>query len=177
MIPTEEGRDIYPNNSNNANYSSSDDDPLLSTWPFSGRIKYDAVTLTYSSDARPALNQVSFEVMPGQKVGVVGRTGCGKTSLGNALFRLNELWSGEIFLDGVNIATVPVKRLRESLCVVPQEPAVFPVSVRHNLDPGEEHGDAKLWEVLRKVGLVDVVESLDTEMGFSLGQQVRNNYG
>ncbi|XP_021945783.2 multidrug resistance-associated protein 5 [Folsomia candida] len=171
MIPTEEGRDIYPNNSNNANYSSSDDDPLLSTWPFSGRIKYDAVTLTYSSDARPALNQVSFEVMPGQKVGVVGRTGCGKTSLGNALFRLNELWSGEIFLDGVNIATVPVKRLRESLCVVPQEPAVFPVSVRHNLDPGEEHGDAKLWEVLRKVGLVDVVESLDTEMGFSLGQQ------
>lgn len=117
------------------------------------------VTLCYSPDLPPALHDVSFDVNVGDKVGVVGRTGAGKSSLLAAIFRLSPT-TGRILLDGVDLATVPLNRLRSSISVIPQDPVLFSGSMRYNLDPFSAYTDADLWRSLEAVQLKDVVAGL-----------------
>ncbi|CAG7822144.1 unnamed protein product, partial [Allacma fusca] len=145
--------------------------PIHPNWPYSGRIKFDAVTLSYSSSTSPVLKDLSFEVRPGMKLGIIGRTGSGKSSIGDALFRIKELRSGNIYIDDVNITSVPLARLRNSLCVIPQDAAIFKNTIRFNLDPGNSHSDDSLWQALEKVGLKTCIESLDTYVALSIGQK------
>lgn len=149
-------------------------------WPSSGSIKFEDVVLRYRPELPPVLYGLSFTVSPSDKVGIVGRTGAGKSSMINALFRIVELEKGRILIDGCDIAKFGLADLRKVLGIIPQSPVLFSGTVRFNLDPFTEHNDADLWEALERAHLKDVIRrnslGLDAEVSeagenFSVGQR------
>lgn len=148
-------------------------------WPFQGTIEFQNVTMRYMPSLPPALHGISFTVAGGMKVGVVGRTGAGKSSILNALFRLTPIYSGCIVVDGLDITDVPVRDLRPRFAVVPQSPFLFEGSIRDNLDPFQMNNDLKIWDILEKCHVKEEVESaggLDIHVkesgsSFSVGQR------
>ncbi|GMP73753.1 hypothetical protein CsSME_00031411 [Camellia sinensis var. sinensis] len=149
-------------------------------WPSSGSIKFENVVLRYRPELPPVLHGLSFTVLPSDKVGIVGRTGAGKSSMLNALFRIVELERGRILIDGYDIAKFGLTDLRKVLGIIPQAPVLFSGTVRFNLDPFSEHNDADLWEALERAHLKDVIRrnslGLDAEVSeagenFSVGQR------
>lgn len=128
--------------------------------PSKGSVVFRDVVLRYPSSPSPVLNGVSFELPAGKRLGVVGRTGAGKSSLITALFRLVELDAGQILLDGHDAATLPLLALRESIGIVPQEPTLFRGTLRTNLDPFSQHSDEEIWQALRISRLEAYVRSL-----------------
>lgn len=109
--------------------------------------------MRYRTTLDPVLLQVSFQVQPGDKVGIVGRTGSGKSSLIVTLFRLVEPYEGAIMLDGMNVLEMGLTDLRSRLAAIPQDPVLFSGSLRNNLDPYSAHSDAELWDALEQVAL------------------------
>ncbi|KAL7243212.1 hypothetical protein ACSBR1_015596 [Camellia fascicularis] len=149
-------------------------------WPSSGSIKFEDVVLRYRLELPPVLHGLSFTVPPSDKVGIVGRTGAGKSSMLNALFRIVELERGRILIDGYDIAKFGLTDLRKVLGIIPQAPVLFSGTVRFNLDPFSEHNDADLWEALERAHLKDVIRrnslGLEAEVSeagenFSVGQR------
>ncbi|CAH1117973.1 unnamed protein product [Phaedon cochleariae] len=145
------------------------------SWPYQGRVEFRNLVLRYVAEDDPVLKNLTFTVQPGEKVGIVGRTGAGKSSLISALFRLAPT-SGSILIDGVDSKVLGLTDLRRKISIIPQEPVLFSATMRYNLDPFDEFDDKNLWEALEQVELKDSVESLDimvTEGGtnFSLGQR------
>jgi len=137
-------------------------DPNQESWPSQGAIEFRDVTLSYRPELPPAVKGASFSILAGEKVGVVGRTGAGKSSLLVLLFRLNEATSGQIILDGRNIAQVGLKKLRRAMAVIPQEPLRLRGDIRHNLDPFGQYDASTLSTTIIDVGLVQVRgESVD----------------
>lgn len=151
-----------------------------SDWPQRGAIEFRSVSLRYHSQLRPALDDLTFQIRAGERVGIVGRTGSGKSSVFTALLRIRELLKGSILIDGVSIAKLPLHQLRSRITVVRQDPFLFGSSVRFNLDPAERWEDERLWWALRCCGL-DVyvgrtLGGLDAEIGerggkLSVGQR------
>ncbi|CAH1105116.1 unnamed protein product [Psylliodes chrysocephalus] len=144
-------------------------------WPKEGLVEFKDLSLKYVEDEPPVLKQLNFTLYPGQKIGIVGRTGAGKTSLISALFRLAPL-EGAIFIDGLDTKTFGLNDLRKKISIIPQEPILFSATLRYNLDPFGEYEDDKIWKALEQVELKDAVDSLDfmvAEGGgnFSLGQR------
>ncbi|RHY95404.1 hypothetical protein DYB35_006539 [Aphanomyces astaci] len=129
----------------------------LADWPSQGAVTFANYSMRYRAGLELSLKHVSLSVRAGEKVGICGRTGGGKSSLLAALFRTVEAASGRIMIDGVDIATVDLSILRSRLTIIPQDPVVFSGSVRFNLDPTLTTDDAALWHVLRQVHLADVV--------------------
>ncbi|XP_059668430.1 ABC transporter C family member 2-like [Cornus florida] len=149
-------------------------------WPSAGSIKFEDVVLRYRPELPPVLHGLSFTIPPSDKVGIVGRTGAGKSSMLNALFRIVELERGRILIDGCDIAKFGLIDLRKCLGIIPQAPVLFSGSVRFNLDPFNEHNDADLWEALERAHLKEVIRrnflGLDAEVSeagenFSVGQR------
>ncbi|KAA0052500.1 ABC transporter C family member 12-like [Cucumis melo var. makuwa] len=149
-------------------------------WPSSGSICFEDVVLRYRSGLPPVLHGLSFNILPTDKVGIVGRTGAGKSSMLNALFRIVEIEKGRITIDGCDIAKIGLTDLRKSLTVIPQSPILFSGTIRFNLDPFCDHNDADLWEALERAHLKEVIMrssfGLDTEVleggeNFSVGQR------
>ncbi|KAF5944081.1 hypothetical protein HYC85_018158 [Camellia sinensis] len=149
-------------------------------WPSSGSIKFENVVLRYRPELPPVLHGLSFTVPPSDKVGIVGRTGAGKSSMLNSLFRIVELERGRILIDGYDIAKFGLTDLRKVLGIIPQAPVLFSGTVRFNLDPFSEHNDADLWEALERAHLKDVIRrnslGLEAEVSeagenFSVGQR------
>jgi len=118
-------------------------------WPPSGKIKFQDAVMSYFPDSAPVLKGVSFTIQPGEKIGIVGRTGSGKSSLIMALFRLVELSKGSIYIDGLDISRLGLAQLRSSLSIIPQDPVMFKGTLKSNLDPFEEFEDEELWAALR----------------------------
>ena len=135
-----------------------------------GNIEFRNVQLRYSPDFPLALRGVSFRVRAGERLGIVGRTGAGKTSLQTALLRLVELYSGEITIDGVDIGNVGLHELRSEISIIPQDPVLFSGPLRFALDPFSSFQDEQLWQVLREVQLSDKVKQLEGQLGFSVSE-------
>eukprot|EP01113_Clastostelium_recurvatum_P032146 TRINITY_DN4086_c0_g1_i4.p1 TRINITY_DN4086_c0_g1~~TRINITY_DN4086_c0_g1_i4.p1 ORF type:complete len:1493 (-),score=493.27 TRINITY_DN4086_c0_g1_i4:12-4490(-) len=127
-------------------------------WPSQGHIKIDDLVMSYRPGLDPVLKGVTCEIRPHEKVGIVGRTGAGKSSVLLALFRLVEKTSGMIVVDGIDIATLGLNDLRKNLSIIPQDPVLFSGTIRSNLDPFEEHPVEEIWQVLEQVQLRSVVE-------------------
>ncbi|KAM9362938.1 ATP-binding cassette sub-family C member 10 [Symphorus nematophorus] len=152
---------------------------LPSAWPEQGWLEFRAAVLSYRDGLPNALDGVSLVVRPGEKVGIVGRTGSGKSTLFLALFRMVELNRGQILLDGLDIGTVGLAQLRSRLAIIPQDPFLFSGTIRENLDPCGRHADQQLLDVLDQCHLSSVVDrmgGLDAEVGergksFSVGQR------
>ena len=117
----------------------------LASWPAEGRLEFRDVQLRYREGLDLVLKGISFAASPREKIGVVGRTGAGKSSLMLALFRLVELSGGSIIIDGIDISTIGLHDLRSKLSIIPQDPTLFTGTVRSNLDPFNEHSDNELW--------------------------------
>ncbi|KAK9962921.1 hypothetical protein ABG768_006159 [Culter alburnus] len=151
-----------------------------SSWPANGRITFQNVEMRYRDDLPLVLKNISFSVLPEETIGIVGRTGSGKSSLGVALFRLAELSCGSIIIDDVNIAHIGLEDLRSKLSVIPQEPVLFIGTVRSNLDPWDQYTDAQIWDALEKTHIKDMVsrltnslhsEVMDNGENFSVGER------
>lgn len=129
-------------------------------WPATGRVEFRDYSMRYREGLPLVLRKTSFAVGVGEKVGIVGRTGSGKSSLLAAMFRLVEGAEGSINIDGLNIAAVPLQSLRRSLAIIPQDPVLFSGTLRYNLDPFGAHETAELnqileWTMLSSLGGLD----------------------
>ncbi|KAM6953651.1 ATP-binding cassette sub-family C member 5 [Aplochiton taeniatus] len=150
------------------------------SWPHQGKISFQKVEMRYRDDLPLVLKGLSFDILPEETIGIVGRTGSGKSSLGVALFRLVELNGGSIVIDDINIAQIGLDKLRSKLSIIPQEPVLFIGNVRTNLDPWGQFSDAQIWEALEKTHIKEMVSQLPhllhsevTENGenFSVGER------
>lgn len=150
------------------------------SWPPEGKITFQDVKMCYRDDLPLVLKSLSFTIHPEETIGIVGRTGSGKSSLGVALFRLVELAGGSIIIDGIDIAQIGLDDLRSKLAIIPQEPVLFIGTVRSNLDPWDHYSDAEIWEALEKTHIKEMVSQLPhslhsevTENGenFSVGER------
>lgn len=148
-------------------------------WPHEGVIVFDNVNFTYSLDGPLVLKHLTALIKSREKVGIVGRTGAGKSSLISALFRLSEP-EGKIWIDKILTTEIGLHDLRKKMSIIPQEPVLFTGTMRKNLDPFNEHSDEELWKALEEVQLKEAIEDLpgkmDTELAesgsnFSVGQR------
>ncbi|BAT91542.1 hypothetical protein VIGAN_07014500 [Vigna angularis var. angularis] len=152
---------------------------LNQDWPNQGFIEFQCVTLKYLPSLPAALCNLSFRIAGGTQVGIIGRTGAGKSSVLNALFRLTPICTGSISIDGVDIKNISVRELRTHLAIVPQSPFLFEGSLRDNLDPFKMNDDLKIWNALEKCHVKEEVEAAggldllvkEGGMSFSVGQR------
>lgn len=131
-------------------------------WPSRGAVQFVDYSTRYRADLEPVLRHVTFNVLPAEKVGIVGRTGAGKSSLALALFRGLEAESGKILIDDVDIGLIGLQDLRESITIVPQDPTLFTGTIRSNLDPFGLFTDDEIFTALRRVHLIGSDNSTST---------------
>nr|XP_020860955.1 ATP-binding cassette sub-family C member 8 isoform X5 [Phascolarctos cinereus] len=149
-------------------------------WPVQGKIQIQNLSVRYDSSLKPVLNHVNAHISPGQKIGICGRTGSGKSSFSLAFFRMVDMFEGRIVIDGIDISKLPLQTLRSRLSIILQDPILFSGTIRFNLDPEKKCSDSTLWEALEIAQLKLVVKALPggldaivTEGGenFSQGQR------
>jgi ATP-binding cassette, subfamily C (CFTR/MRP), member 1 len=139
------------------------------SWPASGAVQFNNYSTRYREGLDLVLKGVNLDIKAHEKIGVVGRTGAGKSSLTLALFRIIEPSEGNISIDALNTSTIGLLDLRRRLAIIPQDAALFEGTIRDNLDPGHVHDDTELWSVLGK-------SILDTEsMGVWLAVPERSD--
>ena len=142
---------------------------LVGEWP-AGRISFVEVSLRYSRAAQPALERLTVCIEAGERVGVVGRTGAGKSSILSCLFRLYPI-EGTICIDGVDINLLGVQELRKSLAVIPQDPVLLSDTLRANIDPSATHTDEQIWRTLHVCSLAEFV---DTQLPKKLDEHIQS---
>ena len=201
--------DEYLNKNSESPQEVDEDSKLPENWPQEGRVEFRNYSTRYRQGLDLVIKNIDFEVLPAEKVGIVGRTGAGKSSLTLALFRIveaaNSHWAkashngadmdtvlseeeqnvdlekveveedgGSIWIDGVDISTVGLSRLRKNLAIIPQDPTLFAGTVRENLDPFDELEDAALWEALERAHLKEHISSLSGGLSFKVSQNGDN---
>lgn len=152
---------------------------LPKNWGSKGVIKFKNLSLKYSPDSSFVLHDLSFEVQEGEKIGIIGRTGSGKSSITQALFQL-AITEGTIEIDGVDLCSLGLHTFRQKISIIPQDPVLFVGTLRYNLDPFDEKNDEDIWEALEQVELKQTVKILtgglqskvsDDGSNFSMGQR------
>lgn len=129
--------------------------PIAEEWPSKGEVIFQDAHLRYRPGLPFALEQFNLHIQPGERVGIVGRTGAGKSTIIMALFRMVELSQGSIIMDGIDISTIGLNDLRSRMSIIPQDPTLFAGTVRSNLDPFNTRTDLELWSALRQSHLVE----------------------
>ncbi|KAJ6238429.1 multidrug-resistance like protein [Anaeramoeba flamelloides] len=147
-------------------------------WPKRGKIEFQNLKMKYRPELEPVLKNISLTIEPTEKIGVIGRTGSGKSSLMMCLFRIVEYYKGKILIDGVDIAKMGLYDLRSKLGIIPQDPILFEGTIRSNLDPysdseshrdlGKRKSDLELWEALHCAQLKKKVQSLKGQLDFQI---------
>ena len=127
------------------------------SWPFKGDIAINQIVMRYRPELEPVIKELSVHILPGEKVGVVGRTGAGKSSLVLCLMRIIELERGSIEIDGVDISKIGLEDLRSKIAIIPQEPLLFSGTIRDNLDPFAHYTDEEIWSALQRASLRDLI--------------------
>ncbi|KRT83567.1 ABC transporter ATP-binding protein [Oryctes borbonicus] len=149
-------------------------------WPNRGCVQYSDVHMKYPKTNQEVLKGMNFIIEPGQKIGIIGRTGAGKTSVISALFRLYDLSEGHIRIGDVDIKSLEIRNVRSKISIIPQNPIIFSGTIRSNLDPNREYDDSSIWRVLDDVGLKTLIMGLDSGLehktqdggsNFSTGQK------
>ncbi|XP_058974144.1 ATP-binding cassette sub-family C member 4 isoform X2 [Musca domestica] len=145
------------------------------SWPTHGLIEFRNMSCRYDPQGEAVLKNLNLTIQPGWKVGIVGRTGAGKSSLIGVLFRLAYI-EGGIVIDGIETGSITRESLRSKISIIPQDPVLFSATIRYNLDPFEKYSDADIWKALEEVELKSAIPGLDflvTERGsnFSVGQR------
>ncbi|KAI3321698.1 P-loop containing nucleoside triphosphate hydrolase protein [Xylariaceae sp. AK1471] len=129
-------------------------------WPAHGSVEFIGYSTRYRRELDPVLKEITFKIEPRQKVGIVGRTGAGKSSLTLAIFRALEADAGKILIDDVDIGMIGLQDLRQAVTIVPQDPTLFTGTIRTNLDPFDLYTDEEVFAALKKVHLIDISETL-----------------
>ncbi|KFP30660.1 Multidrug resistance-associated protein 1, partial [Colius striatus] len=145
-----------------------------STWPEEGKIEFRGYGLRYREDLDLVLKNINVTINGGEKIGIVGRTGAGKSSLTLGLFRINEAAEGEIIIDGINIAKIGLHDLRFKITIIPQDPVLFSGSLRMNLDPFNQHSDEDVWRSLELSHLKTFVSSLPEKLNHECAEGGEN---
>ncbi|XP_077862231.1 ATP-binding cassette sub-family C member 9-like [Saccoglossus kowalevskii] len=149
-------------------------------WPDRGDINIENISVRYATGLDPVLQDISIHFRAGNKIGICGRTGSGKSSLTLALFRIIDTFKGRILMDGVDISHVPLLRLRRQISIIPQDPVLFSGTIRFNMDPQEKRSDEEIWNALSAAQLKDIVLKLAGQLdshvsdggeNFSVGQR------
>lgn len=141
-------------------------DSLRSGWLADGSVRFENVVMRYREGTPLVLKGLSFEIPGGSSLGIVGRTGAGKSSLLQVLFRMCPLESGAVYLDGHDTSKMGLHTLRKSLAIIPQDPVGFTGTVRFNLDPFNQHTDDAIWQELEKVQLKSYFEGQEGQLQF-----------
>ncbi|KAJ6642102.1 ATP-binding cassette subfamily C member 4 [Pseudolycoriella hygida] len=127
-------------------------------WPMNGKIEFRNVSYRYSETLSAVLKNVNLVIQPNEKIGIVGRTGAGKSSLIGAIFRL-AIVEGDILIDGINTKSIDLNDLRSKISIIPQDPMLFSGSLRRNLDPFEMYSDTEIWKALEDVELKHIADN------------------
>ena len=181
-----EGGSVSPTFSGDSGVSLSS-----TSWPVGGVIEYRNVWFRYQPiessfekrrqamlddiDSGCVLRNLSFKTGVHEKIGIVGRTGAGKSSLTMSLFRISEITRGEILIDGIDISTLSLPILRSAIEIVPQNPVVFKGTLRSYVDPFDEYDDSEIWSALRKAKLEKAVERMSTSSAAGLLAAIAEN--
>lgn len=124
------------------------------SWPSMGEIIFENVDFAYRPGLPIVLKNLNLNIKSGEKIGICGRTGAGKSTIMSALYRLNELTAGKILIDNVDISQLGLFDLRRKLAIIPQDPVLFRGTIRKNLDPFNERTDDELWDALVRGGAI-----------------------
>ena len=146
------------------------------SWPAEGSIKFEHCSLVYYPGGPRVLKKFCLSIKPGEKIGITGRTGAGKSSLVSALFRMPEP-GGNIFVGGIPVNTLNIRESRKALTIVPQQAFLFNGTLRQNLDPEEKHSDKEIWDILEKVTLKSMVDKNKEKLDFWITENGSNLSG
>jgi ABC-type multidrug transport system fused ATPase/permease subunit len=147
---------------------------LDEAWPQTGDLEFKNVSLRYAEHLPLVLKNVSFKIKSGARVGLIGRTGSGKSTIFQSVYRFVDIVSGEILFDNKSIHQIPLKRVRKNLAVIPQDPALFMGSLRANIDRYKQVSDHQVWEVLKQVSLDEFVRELPDQLEFKVAENGAN---
>uniref|UniRef100_A0A8C1Z2N0 Uncharacterized protein n=1 Tax=Cyprinus carpio TaxID=7962 RepID=A0A8C1Z2N0_CYPCA len=143
-------------------------------WPTAGNIHFENYKVRYRPELDLILHGITCDIQSTEKIGIVGRTGAGKSSLTNCLFRIIEASEGQILIDGIDISTLGLHDLRSRLTIIPQDPVLFSGTLRMNLDPFEKSSDEEIWSVLELAHLKDYVRGLPTGLQHEVSEGGEN---
>lgn len=142
---------------------------LPENWPRHGKLTFKNLSMRYNPEDAPVLKDLSFTINPGEKIGIVGRTGAGKSSIIVALFQLYPV-EGSILIDDVDTTALPLDTLRSKIAIIPQEPVLFSGTMRKNLDPFDEYPDNILWDALEQVELKEVIAEMPSSLSTNISE-------
>jgi ATP-binding cassette subfamily C (CFTR/MRP) protein 1 len=145
-------------------------------WPIQGKIEFKNYKLKYREELEPVLKGINLTILPQNKIGIIGRTGAGKSSIFQALFRLTDKSTidGQILIDGIDINKISLNHLRSILNIIPQSPVLFSNTLRYNLDPFKHYTDQQLWNVLEDVQLKTKIEKLEDKLNIQIAEYGNN---
>ena len=147
---------------------------LNKSWPEEGKVQFKDYSTRYRLGLDLVIRDINVLIEPQEKIGVVGRTGAGKSTITLSLFRIIEAAAGNIIIDGVNISEIGLHELRKKLTIIPQDPVLFSGTMRFNLDPFNEKSDQELWTCLEHAHLKDFIKSLDQGLDSSVSEGGEN---
>jgi ABC-type multidrug transport system fused ATPase/permease subunit len=143
-------------------------------WPAFGHLQFENVTARYAQHLPDILKNVSFSIPAGSKTGFIGRTGAGKSTLFQVLYRFINQHEGRILIDGIDTRSIPLDRLRRALAIIPQDPTLFSGTLRSNIDRFEQHSDANIWQALRRAHLEKFVRHLPGQLNTEVKENGNN---